>query len=235
MSNRSSLILGLCLAIAMALAALILSHGMQQFKLLDRTVVVKGLAEQEVDANIAIWPIRFSVADNDLTQVYDSLERQAEQVSAFLARQGFSDAEITLNTPEVTDKLAQSYGGEQSPLRYSGTATVTLYTNKVTTVITARQQLFTLAKQGVNLASEGYNARTEFLFTELNQLKPQMIEQSTRNAREVAERFAQDSRSTLGKIKRAQQGIFSIRDRDSTTPHVKKVRVVSTVEYYLID
>ncbi|WP_417349043.1 SIMPL domain-containing protein [Ferrimonas sp.] len=235
MSNRSSLILGISLAVAMALAAAILSQGIQQFKLLDRTVVVKGLAEQEVPANIAIWPVKFSAADNDLSEVYDALERQAEQVRAFLLLQGFSDEELTLSTPNVTDKLAQSYGPESSPLRYSGSMTLTIYTDKVDLVLGARQQLFTLAKQGVNLSSQDYNARTEFLFTGLNDLKPAMIEQATRNAREVAQRFAEDSQSKLGKIRRAQQGIFSIRDRDSTTPHRKKVRVVSTVEYYLVD
>ena len=80
-----------------------------------------------------------------------------------------------------------------------------------------------------------YQGRTEYLFTRLNDVKPEMIEEATTKAREVAEKFAQDSQSKLGKIKRASQGQFSINDRDRQNPHIKKIRVVSTVEYYLSD
>ena len=96
-------------------------------------------------------------------------------------------------------------------------------------------RLVELGKQGLAIAGADYEARTQFLFTRLNDIKPDMIEAATRNAREVATRFAQDSDSRLGKIRRASQGQFSIDDRDSNTPHIKKVRVVSTVEYYLSD
>jgi hypothetical protein len=92
-----------------------------------------------------------------------------------------------------------------------------------------------LGKQGIAISGEDYQSRTEFLFTELNSIKPAMIEEATENARQVAEKFAQDSSSRLGKIRRAQQGQFSISDRDNNTPYIKKVRVVSTLEYYLSD
>lgn len=234
MSTKNTVILGICILLAFVGASAILTNGMLAFKSMERTVVVKGLAEREVEATTAIWPIRMTSAGNDLEGIYQSLEGQSQKVRDYLVGLGFPESEITLSTPQIVDKLAQSYG-DNSPLRYSGSVTLTLYTKKVQTVISARQQLLQLAKQGVNLASEDYNARTEFLFTGLNELKPEMIEQATRNGREVAQRFAQDSDSVLGKIRRAQQGVFSIRDRDSTTPHIKKVRVVSTIEYYLTD
>jgi hypothetical protein len=92
-----------------------------------------------------------------------------------------------------------------------------------------------LGKQGIVFTGGNYQSQTEYLFTRLNEVKPAMIEEATNKAREVAVKFAQDSQSTLGKIKRASQGQFSISARDNNTPHIKRVRVVSTVEYYLSD
>lgn len=97
------------------------------------------------------------------------------------------------------------------------------------------QKLVELGKLGIAITGETYESKTQFLFTKLTEIKPGMIEEATKNAREAAEKFAQDSKSRLGKIKKASQGQFSIEDRDSNTPHIKKVRVVSTVEYYLTD
>jgi hypothetical protein len=119
--------------------------------------------------------------------------------------------------------------------RYAAVSTVTVYTDQVDRVLSARTHLTELGRQGVALAGQNYGSRNEFLFTGLNDLKPAMVEEATKQARVVAEKFAQDSKSVLGKIKSARQGQFSISDRDSNNPHIKKVRVVSTVEYYLSD
>ena len=81
----------------------------------------------------------------------------------------------------------------------------------------------------------GWEYKTEYSFTKLNDIKPEMIEEATKNAREAAEKFAQDSDSKLGKIKKASQGQFSISDRDSNTPYIKSVRVVSSIDYFLND
>jgi hypothetical protein len=97
------------------------------------------------------------------------------------------------------------------------------------------EKLFELGKQGIAITGEDYQSKTVFLYTKLNEIKPAMIEEATQNARAVAEKFAQDSKSRLGKIRSASQGQFSIDDRDSNTPYIKKVRVVSTLEYYLSD
>ena len=114
-------------------------------------------------------------------------------------------------------------------------STITVYSKNVDMVRQAMSSVIELGKQGVAISGQNYQNQTQFNFSGLNDIKPQMIEEATRNARLVAERFAADSKSRLGKIKSARQGQFSILDRDATTPHIKNVRVVSTVEYYLSD
>ncbi len=118
--------------------------------------------------------------------------------------------------------------------RYTASQTVTVYSANVELVRKVMGMLSELGKQGI-VFTGGYQSQAEYLFTRLNEVKPVMIEQATRKAREVAQKFAEDSDSQLGKIRRASQGQCSIGDRDRNNPHIKKVRVVSTVEYYLSD
>jgi hypothetical protein len=141
-----------------------------------------------------------------------------------------------VSAPSITDRQAQGYVSSQpSEFRYYGSSIVTVYSTQVDAVRRAMTQIVDLGKQGVAVTGQEYGAQTEFLFTGLNDIKPEMIEEATKNGREVAEKFAADSQSRLGKIRTAQQGQFSINDRDSTTPYIKKVRVVSTITYYLSD
>ncbi|MEX0608131.1 MAG: SIMPL domain-containing protein [Balneolaceae bacterium] len=136
----------------------------------------------------------------------------------------------------VTDKSAQRYGGgNDSQFRYVATQTVTVYSENVTEVRAIMNKMADLGKQGVALSGDEYQVQTEYLFTRLNEIKPQMIEEATKEAREVATKFAEDSNSKLGKIKTAAQGQFSISPRDNNNPHIKNIRVVSTVVYYLSD
>ena len=90
-----------------------------------------------------------------------------------------------------------------------------------------------LLKQGIAISANDYDTRVQYEFTSLNKIKPQMIEEATKNAREAAEKFAKDSDSKLGKIKNASQGLFTIEDRDPSTPYIKKVRVVTSVDFFL--
>jgi len=110
-----------------------------------------------------------------------------------------------------------------------------VYSSNIEAVRMVMNKLSELGKQGIVFTGGGYQYQTEYIFTRLNEVKPEMIEEATRKAREVADKFANDSKSTLGKIKRASQGQFSISARDKNNPHIKRVRVVSTVEYYLSD
>jgi len=228
--------LGLLVACGLALLGFQLARGLVAFKALERTVTVKGLAEREVDADIAIWPITFSEAANDLGALFVTIERHNALVVAFLEGKGFTREDISIAPPTVVDRQAQGYNaGDRLQFRYSAQSTVTVYTRSVDQVRASMNQLVELGKQGIALGGTGYQAQTEFIFTRLNDIKPAMIEEATRNAREVAAKFAADSDSRLGKIKTALQGQFSITDRDRSTPYIKKVRVVSTVVYYLAD
>ncbi len=234
--DRGALTLGALLCIGLILLGLFISQGVVKLRALDRVVTVKGLSEREVPADIAIWPIKFSDAGNDLGALYTSIQKKNARVVAFLEDGGFSDDEISVSVPSINDRQAQGYGGSQpAEFRYYGSSIITVYSTQVDVVRQAMSRMVDLGKQGIAISGQEYDARTEFLYTGLNDIKPEMIEEATRNAREVAEKFAEDSQSRLGKIKTAQQGQFSINDRDSTTPHIKKVRVVSTITYYLAD
>lgn len=231
-----SFILGSLLCAGLIVSAYLVSQGFTRFKALERTVIVKGLAEREVRADVAIWPLTFSVAADDLTFLVDTLTAQNAVVEGFLREKGFKDSEISVSPPSVVDRHAQGYSGaSRYRFRYIGKSTVSVYTENIELVRKAREKLSELGSRGIAVAGENYESRTEYLYTKLNEVKPVMIEEATNNARVVAEKFAADSGSRLGKIKRASQGQFSISDRDSNTPYIKKVRVVSTLEYYLTD
>ncbi|HLE57646.1 MAG TPA: SIMPL domain-containing protein [Rhodothermia bacterium] len=230
-----NLLAAFILGVGIAAGGYLAGHGIVASKALDRTVTVKGLAEREVPADVAIWPIRFVVAGNDLDALYADVEKKLASVLAFVRAAGFEEQEISVAAPAIMDRQAQAYGDAEARFRYSATQTVTVYTTQVSEVQGAATRMIELGKSGIVLSGDDYQAQTQYLFTGLNDLKPAMIEEATRNAREVAEKFAADSDSRLGKIKTAFQGQFSIDDRDGNTPHIKKVRVVSTVQYYLAD
>ncbi len=233
---RASFVLGALICAGLALLGYLVGDGIARFRALGRTVEVKGLSEREVAADIAIWPIRFREADNDLNALFSTMQRQDARVVEFLRQKGFAADEIAVAPPAVVDKQAQEYAGpDQGRFRYAGASTITVYSRNVDLVRQSMQDLVELGKVGIAILGDTYEAKTQFLFTRLNDIKPEMIEEATRNAREVAERFARHSQSRLGKIRRASQGQFSVEDRDSNTPHIKKVRVVSTVEYFLVD
>ncbi|MGH8251532.1 MAG: SIMPL domain-containing protein [Steroidobacteraceae bacterium] len=233
---RSIMVLGAFLLAGLAALGWLAGRAALEVKSLERTVVVKGLSEREMPADVAIWPLTFQEANNDLNALFESIQRKSALIVEFLAKHGIAREAITVSAPAVNDLHAQSYGDKSNILyRYTANSTVTLYSNDVEAVRKAMKDVITLGKQGVALSGEGYQSQTQFEFSGLSKLKPGMIEEATKNARSVAEKFAADSDSRLGKIRSAQQGQFSIENRDSTTPHIKKVRVVSTVEYYLAD
>lgn len=239
MSNnvKESFLLGTLLAAGLIVLGVFLGRSIVRFKTLDRVVSVKGLAEKEVKADVAIWPIRYANAANSLPELYEQIEAAKNVIVDFLTKRGLTLDEITFSTPSIVDKQTQDYlEAEKIKFRYTSTRVITAYTKKVDKIIEAKTSIIELGKQGVVVAAdEEYGSTTEYIFTELNKIKPEMIEQATRNAREVAEKFASDSQSVLGKIKSANQGQFSVENRDSNTPYIKNVRIVSTIEYYLND
>ncbi|MFC1502614.1 SIMPL domain-containing protein [bacterium] len=233
---REALILGGSFLLGAILTGLLFSTTAINFKEYERTVVAKGLSEKEVPADIAIWPIQFTVTGNDLNTIYQTLEQNTNKILNFLTSNGFDRSELSYSSPSITDKLANQYQESKVELRFVAGQSITVYTNKVDLVRSVKTKIVKLGREGIMFGGSNYNHQnTEYLFTKLNDIKPSMIEEATRKAREVAEKFATDSNSKLGKIKSARQGQFSIQNRDQNTPYIKKVRVVSTVEYYLSD
>ena len=223
------------LAVAVMTSAWLVKDTILEVKSMERSVRVKGLAEQEVKADTVIWPVFYRDADNDLEALVERIESKNSAIRAFLTLHGFASEELSVSAPSITDKYAQEYGQNAQGFRYVAKSGITVYSNSPDKVAQALSKLNELAKQGIAITKDDYQNRVEYLFTGLNDIKPQMVQEATQKAREVAVKFAKDSDSVLGKIKSARQGQFSIRDRDSNTPQIKIVRVVTSVEYYLSD
>jgi hypothetical protein len=228
----ASLILGICLVTA----GFFISQTLLKAKQLERFVTVKGLSEREVLADVAIWPIQLSIVSNDLEQLEQELIKQTGIIRKFFSEQGFTDEEITIGSPSIQDNRANFYGGgAPSQYRYTAMRDLTIRTGEIDKLHRALDRVPSLIGQGIILGSKNYWQQVEYLYTKLNEIKPPMIEEATKNAREAAEKFARDSDAKVGKIKSATQGLFSISNRDINTGHIKKVRVVSTVVFYLED
>ena len=205
-SKTGALILGVFIFLGLASLGYLLGAAAIEFKQFDRSVTVKGLSEREYKADIVIWPIQFTAAGNDLETLYVSIEANTSKIKEFLASNGVEHDEISFSSPSITDKSAQQYGGNTKPeFRYSAIQTVTVYSKNIDAVINVMGALSTLGKQGIVFSGTNYQSQTEYLFTRLNEIKPEMIEEATRKAREVATKFASDSDSKLGKIKKASQ------------------------------
>jgi len=233
--KTESIVLGILLFLGLATLGYFISKAAYQVKSADRAVTVKGLAEKEVKADIAIWPISFKETGNDLITLNAAIGRKSGKIVEFLKNKGFNEEDITIAPPQLKDLEADQYYNQKNiRFRYIAKSTVTVYSKNVDLVRESISNLDSLIKQGIALSSD-YEDRSQYLYTNLNNIKPEMIEQATKNARKSAEKFAEDSGSNLGKIKRAFQGQFSISNRDSNTPYIKKARVVSTLEYFLVD
>ena len=240
-SADRSLISAVLVALGLSLGGWFIGEGFARGRASDRFVEVKGLAEREVTADLALWPLRYVSTGNDLTAAQAQITRNTRQVFAFLSRNGIDTTAVQLQALEVSDAFANRFPGERAGPRYVIQQTVMVRSGKPDVVLAASQRVSELVGAGVVLSSSGdYGiGGPTFIFTRLNQLKPSMVKEATANARAAAEQFAADSRSDLGSIRQASQGIFVILPRDQA-PGVnegaqlqKIVRVVSTVQYFL--
>jgi hypothetical protein len=207
--------------------------GLRSLAERDRTVTVKGLAEMEVPANKVTWPLMYKLVGNDLNALYTDINRTNSAITAFLTGKGIEAEAISINAPEIIDLQAERWNNQTVPFRYNVTTVITVTSTKVDLVRDLIKEQSELLKQGIAISGGDYRCNIQYEFTDLNQIKPQMIEEATKNARAAAEKFAKDSDSQLGKIKHAQQGQFSIEDRDQNTPYIKRIRVVTTIDYSL--
>jgi len=239
MDNGSRTAPAVVLAIGIALGGWLAGQGLVQARRSDRFVTVKGVAERVVTADTGLWPLRFVAADDDLARAQARIEGQRRAVMRFLARHGLDSTSTELQGLEVTDVRANPYFNGPAANRYVITLSLMVRSEDPGTLQSASQRVSELVDAGVVLTASGPGGGPTYLFTKLNDFKPQMIAEATGSARQAAERFATDSRSRLGGIRRANQGIFEILPRDQAPGIMegqqvqKTLRVVTTVEYQL--
>jgi hypothetical protein len=233
--KNSDWINSIIIAISIITAGYFVGNMHKTGKKYDRYVQVKGLSEREVNADLAVWPLQITLTGNDLGTLKQNIETQNDQVYGFFKDQGFKDTEITKGITNIQDARANIYNNQvpNREFRYLAVSELTVRTNDIGKLQAVLTESLNLMSQGILLGSKNNWKPIEYIFTGLNQLKPSMIEEATTNAREVAEKFARDSESEVGKIRIARQGLFSIADRDQNTPEIKIVRVVSTIDFQL--
>lgn len=231
------------IAAGLAVAGWLVGTGFSEGRQFDRYVTVKGVSERTVSADLAIWPLRVVATGADLREVQGQVASQQSAVLSFLADAGIPEADIQLQDLQVTDLYAQAYRSGPVNDRFIVAQTVSVRSNDVPRIREASQQVGALVDAGVVLSSERGPAGNSpsYLFTGLVALKPEMIAEATANARDAAEQFAIDSGSAIGGIRRANQGVFQILARDDAPGMMpqqqveKTVRVVSTIDYLLVD
>ena len=233
--SRVAAILGVTLASGMALAGYALGPSITELRNAQRVVSVKGLAQREVRSDLAIWPIVFSSAADNLADLQIRIQSRVGVVQEFLAERGFPPDAVSVSVPRITDFQTQMPGSPLPPEgRYLAESTLTLRSQRVAELKVAMQDSGELVRLGVPLVRH-YDATPRFLFTSLEAIKPAMIAAATRDARRAAQQFAEDSDSRVGAIRQARQGYFSITDREGFGPEHKTVRVVTHVDYFLVD
>jgi hypothetical protein len=233
--TRAAAILGLTISAGLILAGFALGHAAAELRSAQRVVSVKGLAEREVMADLALWPIVFSSSADTLLDLDKQIQAKRLVIREFLAERGFPPHAVSTSVPRLTDFKTDRPGSPVPPEgRYLAETTLTLRSRNVGALKAAMQESGELVRRGIPLV-RSYEAGPRFLFTSLAAIKPAMIAEATRDARRAAQQFAQDSDSRVGAIRRAQQGYFSIADREGFSPEHKTIRVVTHVDYFLVD
>lgn len=235
MKQFQKIIPSLLVAIGLLALGLCVKSGLDSFSSGGRHVSVRGLAEKEVKANKVTWPIVCKEIGNDLPAIYKKIEATNTAITSFLISNGLADSEFSVNAPDIIDMQADRYSSEKLLYRYSVTSVITVTSSKVDKINELISRQGELLKEGIAISAGDYSYRTIYEYTDLNSIKPQMIAEATKNAREAAMKFAEDSQCKVGKIIDAQQGQFSIEDRDPYTPYIKKVRVVTYMNFSLED
>lgn len=222
-------------ALGIVILGFSLKAGIDNFTNKDRRVTVKGLAEREVDADKVIWPIQTKEIGNDLPALYKKINATNDAVKKFLKANGIKDSEMNVNAPTVIDLSAERYNTQPVPQRYNITSTIIVTSQNVKLVRSIMAKQGELLQQGIAIVDGGYENPVKYEFVAFKEMKPKMMTEAIENAEKTAQQFAENSHSTLNKIVSADQGQFSIDNRDENTPYIKKVRVVTTVTYSLKD
>ncbi|MBR6757320.1 MAG: SIMPL domain-containing protein [Bacteroidaceae bacterium] len=235
MQNNKGIIASMIIAVGLFLLGYCVRMGLQNGLSDERYVTVRGLSERIVPADKVVWPLVYKEVGNDLKQLANQVNNKNKIIVDYLLSKGITQNEISVSAPEIIDLQAERYVNQNVPFRYNLRSIITVSSQQVELVRNLINEQGELLDRGVAIVSGEYDTNIDYQFTGLNELKPDMIAEATRNARHAAEQFAQDSNSKLGKIKTASQGQFSITNRDQYTPYLKNVRVVTSVVYYLKD
>ena len=217
------------LAIGVALAGMFVYLGIHQMASKDRAVVVKGLSTRDVQADYVVWPMNFELRGNDISSLYSDLGKVEQTARQFFVDRGFKESEMSRGNISIDDNWS-SYYGTRPEFHYTLRTSLIISTPDIERVIANQGCQSELLKKGVILQSNDWN--TDFQYNGLSELKPEMVQEATKNARQVAMKFAEDAQCHLGSIKQANQGQFSV-ESDTYQPWIKHVRVVTTVSYYL--
>ena len=233
MNEKNSILAVIIFSVAILGAGFLIGSGLSKMRSSTGTVSVRGLSEREVNADLAIWPMTFSVSGDDLRQVQSETLRKIEVVKNYLSQFNFSPDEVTVKEPAITDTTANPYmNANERRNKYFAKTTIIIRSSNVEAVKMALSKSIDLLGEGVAIIQD-YDSRISFDYTALNSIKPEMIAEATKNARVAAEQFANDSGSKVGRILNATQGLFSIESVDASLPDKMSVRVVTTVVYEL--
>ena len=227
---KNNILAGACIALGLTLAGLFIYCGLKHFAEKDRAVTVKGLSTREVEADYAVWPLAYGWNGNDLPALYERIEQVTKRVKKHLLDLGFEESDIRQGSISVTDNWSNYYGDHRPEYKYTLNTSLIVSTDKVKLVVASQGKEASLLKEGIIVKTETWNL--DYKYNGLPELKPSMIEEATQNARAVAQKFADDAQCSLGSIRRASQGQFSV-ENDEYQPWIKHVRVVTTVDYYL--
>jgi uncharacterized protein len=244
LSLGGALLIGLLSGAGVALGGYFIGKGLYAARVGERFVSVKGLAERDVKADLAVWTISYTATGRGLAEANAALAQDQTVVTTFATAHGFAAAEIEVQPTTVTDTFANQTDrrAPDPEQRYVIRGGIRIRSSKVDQVRRASQDTSDLVKQGVVLG-ENYPQAPQYFFTRLNDIRPAMLADATRSARAVAEQFAADSHSELGAIRHASQGVFQVTGRDSNGENgagddqsslAKKVRLVSTIDYFLV-
>ncbi len=232
---RESALIAAALLVGLCTVGVSLKSAIDNFTNKDRRVTVKGLAEKEVDADKVTWPIQTKELGNDLPALYAKINATNAAIKKFLTDNGLKEEEISINAPMVIDLNAERYGENNRSYRYNITSTITVSSQNVKLVRSLISRQGELLRQGIAIVDGGYENPIKYEFVAFQNMKPEMMTQAIKNAELTAQQFAENSSSKLDKIISADQGQFSIDNRDENTPYKKKVRVVTTITYSLKD
>lgn len=217
------------------LGTVILAFGMTKITKEHRSVSVRGLAEREVDADMAVWKLSFSLGSNNLRDLQKFIIEDTKVVIDFLEEHSLTSKDYTVLAPEINDATVNLYSNpENRSYDYVAKQTVLIRSENVQAVKKATEDTIELLGKGISVSSD-WDGKVQYFFNGLNDVKPEMIAEATKNARAAAEQFAHDSNSKVGKIQTASQGLFSIEDAAPGLEYKKNVRVVTTVVYSLAD